>query len=239
MSEMPTVASFSKRPEIPPPTLRPALGRGHFKLGRALTILLACSIGASALGMLLDAYGIGLISTLQNDPSNYADSDGAAFDMMSLMLIGLSGLLQLATGVVTMIWLYQAYGSQEADPSLLPNARWWTIGGWFIPVISLWRPFQIIRDLYLATTSPSPSGIGLAPVVVPRSFGWWWACYLLGTTLTTAALRLTGDDAGGLGQLQASVILDLAGQAVLIAAAVLFIRVLHSITLSLWRRANA
>jgi hypothetical protein len=55
------------------------------------------------------------------------------------------------------------------------------------------------------------------------------------------ASRLAGGegDAGGLGELQASVILDLAGQAILIGAAVLFIRILHSITLNLWRRASA
>jgi hypothetical protein len=245
MSEIPTAATFSSPPPMPPalqpPPRRPPLGPGHFKLGRALTILLACSIGAAALGVLLDAYGIGLVSTLRADPSTVADADAAYYDTMTLVLSGLNFLLLTATGIVTMTWLYQAYGSREADPSLLPHARWWTIGGWLIPFISLVRPFQIMRDLYLATTSPPSAEEGMSPVVVPSSFGWWWACYLLGNALTTVASRLTGGegDAGSLGQLQASVILDLAGQAVLIGAAVLFIRILRSITLNLWRRASA
>jgi hypothetical protein len=227
-------------PALQRPPRRPPLGPGHFKLGRALTILLACCIGASALGVLLDTYGIGLISTLQADPSTFADSDGAYFDTMTVVLTGLSGLLQIATGIVTMTWLYQAYGSREADPSLLPHARWWTIGGWLIPFISLVRPFQIMRDLYLATTSPPSAEKGMSPVVVPSSFPWWWACYLVGNTLTTVASRLTGGegDGGSLGELQTSVILDLAGQAVLIGAAVLFIGILRSITLNLWRKAS-
>jgi hypothetical protein len=241
MSEMPKVATFSKRPEMPPAGWRPALGPGHFRLGRALNILLACCIGVSALGILLDAYGIGLVANLQSDPSMVADSDAASFDTMTLVLTGLGFLAMTSTGIVTMTWLYQAYGSREADPSFLPHARWWTIGGWLIPFISLVRPFQIMRDLYLATTSPPSSEKAMSPVVVPASFGWWWACYLLGNALTTGASKLTGGqgDAGGLGQLQASVILDLAGQMVLIGAAVLFIRILRSITLSLWRRASA
>jgi hypothetical protein len=242
MSEMPTVATFSKRPEMPPPEMpppgwRPALGPGHFKLGRALTILLACVIGVNALGVLLNAYGIGLIASLQTDPSMVADSDLVSFDTMTLVLAFLNFLVVTSTGIVTMTWLYQAYGSREADPSLLPHARWWTIGGWLIPVISLVRPFQILRDLNLATTSPPSSEKGMPPVVVPSSLGWWWACYLLGNGLVGAASRM--GDGEGLGLLQTSIILDLAGQAVLIGAAALFIGIVRSITLNLWSRASA
>jgi hypothetical protein len=241
MSETPTVRTFSKRPETPPPGWlpemhppgwRPALRPGHYRLGRALTILLACVIGVNALGVLLDAYGIGLFASLQADPSMVADSDLVSFDNMALVLAALNFLVLAPTCIVAMTWLYQAYGCREADPSLLPHARWWTIGGWLIPIMSVVRPFQILRDLYLATTSPPSSEKGASPVVVPSSFGWWWACWLLGNALAGAATRLA--DSESLGLLQTSVILDLAGQVVLIGAAVLFISIVRSITHNLW-----
>ena len=50
-------------------------------------------------------------------------------------------------------WLYRAYKNVDA---LRPGARrfshGWAIGGWFVPILSLWRPKQIVNDVWWAGT---------------------------------------------------------------------------------------
>ena len=118
--------------------------------------------------------------TWQDDPSTVVDADAVYFDTMTLVLSGLNFLVLTATGIATMTWLYQAYGSRQANPALLPHARWWTIGGWLIPFISLVRPFQLMR---ISTWQQPPRRRlrrACPPWWSPSSFGWWWVCYLLG-----------------------------------------------------------
>jgi hypothetical protein len=114
---------------------RRSLGPGHRALGRALTVLLASCVGLSVLKVVLDLYGLSLSNRWETNPENIVVADGRNYDLLDLGLLGLQLLVMLATRVVTVTWLSQAYGSREADPALLPFKRWWTIGGWLIPVI--------------------------------------------------------------------------------------------------------
>jgi len=53
------------------------------------------------------------------------------------------------------------------------RAQGWAIGGWFVPVIFLWFPFQIADDAWRASQPPEQP---------PRSRGiviGWWICWLV------------------------------------------------------------
>jgi hypothetical protein len=223
--------------EIPSPAERPFLGPGHRTLGRALTILLAACVGIALLRILLDVYGMVLFNSWKADPANIVVADGEHFDTIDVMLAGLRTFVAIITGVCTMTWLYQAYGSREADPDLLTYQRWWTIGGWLIPFISLVRPFQLMRDLYRATTSSQPQEQPRVRVKCPERFGWWWGCFLFGGFLSEFAAQMVRKGAD-FGQIQTALSLNLIGQVSLIAAAVLFIGVLSSITRNVSARAS-
>jgi hypothetical protein len=54
------------------------------------------------------------------------------------------------------------------------------------PVVSLWFPFQIVRDVQAAT---NPHGRRTALI------GWWWAAFLV-LNLTLNAYSLRGGDGG-------------------------------------------
>ena len=230
-------ASTPGQCESHPADQRPPLGSGHRTLGRALTVLLAGCVGVSVLKVMLDLYGITLFSRWEANPANIVVTESESFDLWYLGLVGLGLFLMLVTGVATMTWLYQAYGSREADPALLPHARWWTIGGWLIPIIWLVRPFELMRNLYRATAGERPQEQPAARVKYPVRFRWWWACWLVGNLLSYIALSLAPDDPD-FGELRTAVSLDLVIEVIMIAAAVLFAGVLRSITTNLWRRNN-
>lgn len=80
-------------------------------------------------------------------------------------------LLGIASYVVTCLWLYKVRTNHDA---LFPSghqarSKGWVWGGWVCPIVSLWFPFQVVRDV----------------ANDPREFknnaliGWWWAFWLL------------------------------------------------------------
>ncbi len=235
----PTGPRWAPAPWTAPPLVAPRLplGADHRQLGRSLTFLLAACAAVSLLRALLNLYGVWMLNGWRTDPSRIIASDGANFDRVDSLLSTLWLLVMLGAAVATLIWLYQAYGSREADPALLTYQRWWTIGGWLVPVVSVWRPYQLLRDLYLATAgAPAPDRPG-ARARCPNSFRWWWLCFLTGNVLARVSGRMI-TDGSSLAQIEGKLAVVVVSQLLLIAAAVLFIGMIRLISSNLWHRAR-
>lgn len=89
--------------------------------------------------------------------------DFAAFPQLPLLI---------AAYVVTCLWLYKVRTNHE---TLFPGvhqarSKGWVWGGWVCPVVSLWFPFQIVRDV---ASDPREYKSGGALI------GWWWALWLV------------------------------------------------------------
>lgn len=87
------------------------------------------------------------------------------FDITELL-----GLGALAVGVLLMVWLFRA--ATLAARAGLParHSPVWAVFGLLIPIISLWFPYQMVRDL-LPPGHPSR-----------RTVNFWWASWL-GTSI--------------------------------------------------------
>ena len=83
------------------------------------------------------------------------------------------GLGQIVTAVLVLIWYYQARANAAWSdwPQSLP--RPWAIWGWFVPVIFLWFPVQIMAGLWRASQPPADRGKPMVAVAA------WWSCWLL------------------------------------------------------------
>src|SRR5580693_1675394 len=104
---------------------------------------------------------------------------------------GIVGLLQLGLGVVTGItflkWIYRAYKNiQGFGAEGLRFSPGWAIGYYFIPILSLIRPVQVMSEIWRASYDPRNW---------PRSPGsWliatWWSLFLLYSGVTQVSLQL-------------------------------------------------
>lgn len=92
----------------------------------------------------------------------------------------------LATYVVTCLWLSAARANAVAISPRVPHARsqLWVWLGWWVPVVALWFPYQVVRDVQRAST-PSGRTLALGP--------WWtaWLVFLFGSRITS---QLAGND---------------------------------------------
>jgi len=77
--------------------------------------------------------------------------------------------------VATCLWLWRARQNSEA---LAPGhrhtrARGWVWGGWVVPIVSLWFPFNVVRDIADATHGAEGRGRPSR-----RTLALWWATWL-------------------------------------------------------------
>jgi hypothetical protein len=112
------------------------------------------------------------------------DTDASSVHGLRLTLNWLMVVVGAVTLVAFFFWLRRVV--RNADRLGLLRQRFnsgWTVGAWFVPVLNLWRPKQIVNDAWTG------SGCGSRTLV-----DWWWGLYLLSTYIITAiADRLVGN----------------------------------------------
>jgi heme/copper-type cytochrome/quinol oxidase subunit 2 len=95
-------------------------------------------------------------------------------------------LLGLVAGFVTgSMWLHRARKNAELLEPQVHHARGagWAWGGWVTPVVALWFPFQVVRDVRRA----------LSPRESAALIGFWWCLFLASEVGVRASLNLQGD----------------------------------------------
>jgi hypothetical protein len=95
----------------------------------------------------------------------------AGFAVLAFDVVGL--LLFFAIMPVFLVWLYRASGNAHASGCPQRRSAGWAVGGWFVPVIFLWFPYQAVCDIWRAGQPPERR-TGIPWLVVA-----WWACWLL------------------------------------------------------------
>ena len=99
-------------------------------------------------------------------------------------------LFLIATAVFFIRWLRLAYRNADVvAPGVRRYGHGWAIGAWFVPFLNLWRPKQIVNDVWRAgDPSGSPQGAALSPLL-----NLWWAGWIVSNVLAQVAVRLSLD----------------------------------------------
>ncbi|HET9324678.1 MAG TPA: DUF4328 domain-containing protein [Gaiellaceae bacterium] len=138
---------------------------------------------------------------------------------------GLIGIVQflllIATAVVFIRWFKRAYENVEPLGGRRRYGTGWAIGGWFVPILNLWRPKQIANDIWRATEDERSDASSLLTL--------WWVLFLLSNWISNMGARLTwsGDTAD---DLQASAAVYAAADSIDVAAAILAIWIVRTVT---------
>ena len=155
---------------------------------------------------------------------------GLVWSQAETTLYDSTGYLYLPMQIVAFLvgsqWLYR---SRLLADDLLPSyrhvhrpSRVWL--AWALPVVNLWFPFQVVRDVHRAT---------IGPAARTASVRLWWLLWLLWLTADVASYAVAGAATGtGADAAPASVLFWLAtGSALLcVACAALWLRLIEDIT---------
>lgn len=198
-------------PGMPQPIgLRPLRG-----IGAATRWLILASGAIALITIAVEFWGI---SSLGAFSAGFAGLDSLQmYDFASLGLGALTTVIMLAAGICWLIWQHRAASS--VPPAALRRSPGWHVGSWFIPIVSLWFPFQNVKDIARGAQAPV-SGVLL---------GGWWALWLASSFAYVGATNLV-NAADTVPALTTAISVSIVGDVLWITAAALAWMVVTRIT---------
>ncbi|MFD2796140.1 DUF4328 domain-containing protein [Promicromonospora vindobonensis] len=201
-------------PLYSPPPLRSAAG-----LGTAAVVLACVWAAVQVLKLALAPAAADALRDAAAAGNGAYDSALTGYDLAGVLFFA----VQVAAYVVTCLWLYTSRSTAvAATPGLVhERSKVWTWLGWWVPIVSLWFPYQVVRDIRRATATGPVSGIG-----------GWWAAWLVFVTLSNTAGRMssrTTAEATATAA-EALVFVELLATVAMAVALVLWIRIVRGVS---------
>lgn len=102
-------------------------------------------------------------------------------------------VLYIASFVVLCMWIYRANKNlRSLRAAGLRFTPGWAVGWFFIPIVNLFRPYQVVSEIWKAsdpkvdtTDDTSWKAVATSPIV-----GCWWALFLISAFVAQIAMRL-------------------------------------------------
>ena len=166
----------------PPQSRVEASSATQYGPARSLGQLPAYLIALLKINLVLSLYGLYLsaasaINLMQNglaEELEFSDID-MQFIVYSLVYM----LISIPTTIVFCIWIYRAQKNAYTFGNPIRISPAMAAGSFFIPVISLYKPYQAMKELWLAS-SPAKN-LGHGPVKA------WWALWIFSGITTMGA----------------------------------------------------
>lgn len=99
-------------------------------------------------------------------------------------------LVYVASAIVFIQWFRRAYFNLHLYSTNLTSTEGWAAASWFVPILSLFRPFQIMRELYEETARVFVKKERTGAYIAPTKFlGWWWALWLVNNMINQYVSR--------------------------------------------------
>jgi ABC-type multidrug transport system fused ATPase/permease subunit len=150
----------------------------------AMTIL-------SCISLCLELVGIVILNKLING----AFIEDATLDLFdtSMQINGIIYIAIFIGAIVTFImWFRRAYFNVH-DFAITPPqyTEGWAAGAWFVPILSLFRPSQIMKEIWFETIAYLQNKTPNAPMEPPMGkLNLWWGTWVTGSILANISSRL-------------------------------------------------
>jgi hypothetical protein len=193
MSEWrPVTEWLGDRPATAPLMVQPALEAESYQfvvdpaaLTKFLRALLCANVVVACLALIVDLGELVRVQLGQLTPDQLASNDP---------MQGIVGLLQaglgLVSGIVFLRWVYRAYKNIQGFGAVgLRFSPGWAVGYYFIPLLSLIRPAQVMSEIWRVSQDPQNWMRRRGSWLV----GTWWALFLLYSVATQVSLELALD----------------------------------------------
>lgn len=100
-------------------------------------------------------------------------------------IIAIIYMIAMIISAVTFIqWFRRAYYNLHLKVNYLAHTEGWAAGSWFVPIVSLYRPYQIMKELYQETKELlTKKGISFNQNFTTNSLGLWWTLWIIDNIL--------------------------------------------------------
>ena len=141
------------------------------------------------ISILSDYLQYNLLQTVAND--GQISSETATDNDLRQKIIAIIYLVTyIISGITFIRWFRRAYFNLHLKAETLSFTEGWAAGSWFVPFISLYRPKQIMKELYVETQNLLTAKQENSTVNLNTQFiGWWWALWLIASFLGQFVFR--------------------------------------------------
>jgi len=148
---------------------------------------LAVYMGIAAIGLWSGWLEIELLHRAANGAA-VSEAEAVASDSRQALLGGLYFVIFLVTGVIFLRWTYlanrNAHSLAATDLDFTPG---WAVGWYFIPIATLWKPYQALKETFKASHPDYGEDWRRAPH--PGLLPLWWTLWILSTFVGQAVFR--------------------------------------------------
>jgi hypothetical protein len=140
-------------------------------------------------GAMLSAVSL-LSSWMQLDllSRSFTEEEGAANDQREAGVGGVAFVLLIATYIVFGRWIVLAHRNLTGlGASYVEFTPGWAVGWFFIPIATLWKPYQAMRMLWRYSCSVNRPDSQDNPAVLPA----WWTLWIISAILGNITFRMT------------------------------------------------
>lgn len=119
----------------------------------------------------------------------FSTEEGEASDLRQ----GVLGIVQVVMTIITatffIMWFRRAYFNLHTLKVNLQYTEGWAAGSWFVPILNLFRPYQIMEEIWVNTQVQIDK-----PEEEPKILlGVWWGLWIIGGIIDRISTRLALD----------------------------------------------
>lgn len=177
------------------------------------------AVACVAVYMVVDVlFGLSLINVyvsgqdyLYPDELGFSAFAGVADVVMSLLCF-----------VVVGRWIYRASANAHTFSDEMTISPGWAVGWYFVPFMNLVRPYQAMREIWLASHFRG----NWHGEPAPGMLGWWWGLWIVTSILGNLSFRLSMTDVAAADTV---FVVDLAGAFLHVPLCLILIRIMRAI----------
>lgn len=115
-----------------------------------------------------------------------ADADAKTSDRRQSVVGAAEVFLYVASGIAILTWIYRAnFNARQLGAANLRFEPVWSVAWYFIPVANLWKPYQVMREIWQTSVNAAHWDVQKVSLFLP----WWWTLWLISNALGQAAYR--------------------------------------------------
>jgi len=94
----------------------------------------------------------------------------------------------VVSGFLILRWIHRAnYNARQLGGENMKFSPGWSIGYYFIPILTLWRPYQAMKEIWKVSKEPSDWELQDTGAILPL----WWFLWLISSVLGQLVFRLS------------------------------------------------
>lgn len=130
-----------------------------------------------------------LLQTVSN--GGEVTSEAANANDIREQVIGIISLIAfIISGIAFILWFRRAYYNLHQKVRTLTFTEGWAAGCWFVPIINLYRPYQIMKEMY-EETKRYLKGESMDCDLSTTFIGIWWTVWIINGILGQIIFRLS------------------------------------------------